>query len=396
MKRPRSALAMAAATVLASMLVLTMASPAAAEGQPTTTKFDSASSQDVTFGSPWFVKIQVRLNDYYTPLDEADGTVNVFAEGIAEPLGRDLPLTHDGIAYFAQPANRALLAAGTYVLSATFTPAAGSEITKSRTTTSTTIVIMPLGVTPSFTVVDDPSRYAEPTVEARLGGEYVDATGRAPAGLWSVVVTDDSGTEVFSETAAQKPDAALPTLITLASGIKPGKSYSVVTTFMPDETIAAGLAVTAPKTQKLTTAPAGALDRAVLPVSLPWWLIITLLALTCVLAIAVVALLVVNSRRKPHAGASGSAATESDDPQIATSIPPQGAEHHPGAVDIGAVTAVGTVAHAGSEQPAFVADWDPFATTHDDEAESSAETAITTEFPPVEQRESWSLGDDRD
>ena len=106
---------MALGAILAGALALAPALPAAAEGMPTTTKFVGAASQEVSFGSAWFIKIQVRQVEYFGPLDSADGTVDVFAEGISEPLGDDLPITRDGIAYFAQPADKPLLAAGSYV-----------------------------------------------------------------------------------------------------------------------------------------------------------------------------------------------------------------------------------------------------------------------------------------
>ena len=372
------------ATALVALLLGGSTAPAFAEGMPTTTKFLSPASQEVAFGSPWFVKIQVRQNDYYSPLDSADGTIDVFAEGIAEPLGDDLPLTRDGVAYFAQPADRPLLAAGTYIFSATFTPAAGTDNVTSRTTTPSTLVVTPLAVSTSFALVDDPARYAQPTVEARVGGEYVDVTGQAPAGSWTVVVTDDAGSEIFTDTAPQAADATMPTAIGLTKGIKPGKSYGVSAVFTPDEAIAGGLAVGEPEDQKLTTDAAGAFDGAVTPVNLPGWLIIALLALVILLAATVIALLVIGSRRTAVATAGDAAAHEPAAIVPAAIVPAEreAIGHEPARFEPDSFDAQAHVPTA-HEPTAFG-------------AEPTIDDLLAGSMPPAEERRSWSLGDDRD
>ena len=398
--RLRKALSMVGVAVIA-LLALGTASPATAAGLLTTTTFLTPATQEVGFGAPWFIKIQVRQVEYFGPLDSADGTVDVFAEGISEPLGDDLPITRDGIAYFAQPADQPLLAAGSYVFSATFTPASGTETVTSRTTKPTTLVITPLAVTSTFEVIDDPSRYAQPTVEARLAGDYVDATGRAPSGSWAIAVTDDAGAEVFTDTAAQAADASAPTVVPLTSGIKPGKDYSVSATFTPDPAIAGGLEVGATEPKKLATAPSGALDGAVAPVSLPWWLIITLLGIVALLAATVIVLLAVGSRRGPAVAPAAPALEPAFEPAAAFAggaaaaqeAPIQGIDFFDGAHD--ADQSPTTVLPAAHEPPAFgdlaVPGGNAPAT-----AESDGPASDPDEFPSVEERRSWSLGDDRD
>lgn len=400
--RFRTALATVGAAVIA-LLAIGTASPAAAAGQLTTTTFLTPASQEVGFGAPWFIKIQVRQVEYYGPLDSADGTVDVFAEGISEPVGDDLPITRDGIAYFAQPADQPLLAAGTYVFSATFTPASGTDNVTSRTTKPTTLVITPLAATSSFEVIDDPARYAQPTVEARLAGDYVDATGRAPAGSWAIAVTDDAGTEVFADTVAQAADASAPTVVPLSSGIKPGRDYSVSATFSPDPSIAGGLEVAPTEPKKLTTAPTGVLDGAVAPVSLPWWLIFTLLAIVALLAATVIVLLAVGSRRarpaapapapalEPAAAFAGGAVAAE---QLPTSDAPiQGIDFFESAHD--ADQQQTTVLPAPHEPTAFGAETPVAATDVAAGPGSEAPASDPEDFPSAEERRSWSLGDDR-
>ena len=356
--------------LLAGSLALAPALPAAAEGMPTTTKFVGAASQEISFGSAWFVKIQVRQAEYYSPLDSADGTVDVFAKGIAEPLGDDLPLTRDGIAFFSQPAGNPLLAAGSYELSAVFTPASGTSNATSRTTKTATLVITPLAVATSFSIVDDPARYPVPTVEARVSGAYVDATGQAPVGSWAIVVTDSAGAEVFTSTAAQSADSSIPTPIAVTSGTEPGETYTVNAVFTPAETIAGGLTVGASEPVEFTTTPAGAFDGAVAPVSLPWWIIITLIALVVVLAGAVVALLVIGARRTAPAGDP-----RADGEPLPALAPP--------AVDSREVVSDEGTEFFDHERPAFG-------------TETITPQPGAVPVPPAEDRKSWSLGDERD
>jgi len=296
----RSTTRVLAALALSTLAVAGTSAPAYADAATTSIGFDGANA-DADFGAPWLLEIRVANAEDPVPLGPSSGTVSVFLDGETEPYATELPIAAGGYAYFAQPAEQPPLVAGEHSVIASFVPT-GADLAPSTTRSPATITITPLGVTGSIEVVTDPARYAVPTVEAKLGGGYVSAYDSAPAGQWTIVVSQDGGSEVFSGSVAQTSGLELPSVIPIDSGLEPGENYTVTGTFVPDDAIAGGLTLAEIAPVTFESEPAGAFDGAVQPVFLPVWALI----LGGVLFLAAAALFVfVLLRTRAPAKASG-------------------------------------------------------------------------------------------
>jgi hypothetical protein len=289
------------AGLVAVIAVLSMVNPLAAEAgeTPTSIAFAKTAPLSVAFGSPWVIALTVSATGPYgvPALDESSGTVDVFIEGIPGAYASKVPVQAGGVVFFSQPLKQPLLGAGTYSVSAIFTPSGGSGLGTSQTAAPTTLIITPLAVAAKVSVAASSS---EPVITAELTGEYRDTTGTVPPGVWTFKVTKADSTEsVFDRTVLQQsaPDKIL---VTIDSKLAAGSDFVVSSTFTPVSELAPGLTVTAPGDSTFRTPDATFLEILGSPVLLPVWAwilaAIVFLALTASLVVVIV-----RQRRKPTA-----------------------------------------------------------------------------------------------
>lgn len=290
----RHATRLLAASVLLAVTALTLATPAFAATVKTTTAF-TTSKVTAPFGSGWQLAVSVTISNSFgsAPVQPSDGSVDILLEGMPGEYVTAAEIVPGGVAYFAQPANEPPLAAGTYAVTARFTPAAGSGLSESTTKKAATLTIEALTVVPTVEVISDPAATAVPTVRTSLGGTFVDTTGAPPSGNWHVTAVDESGTTAFDDTVAQPtqgadgaPVGALD--IPLSAELKASENYTVTATFQPDELIAGGLEVQDVQPSTFTTRAATAAEIFGAPTGVPF----AVLAVFGLLALALAALLV--------------------------------------------------------------------------------------------------------
>lgn len=282
-------------------LTLGVATPAAAD-VATQIAFDQPGAT-ATFGSDWVVPVTVTASDFGV-LDGPAGTVSIFVEGVAGAYAEGMPIYRGGVAFFAQPDARPPLGAGAHLLTAVFTPAAGSGLMTSQTATPFTLTITPLALEAHAAVDEAVGDEAAPYLHLWLSGEFVDALG-APAGSWEVALGSDDARTMTLEQPAGSAD---PLEVSLADDVRPGRTLEVTATFLPDPAVAGGIELSGPEPvsyQAPSRSPGDLLASSVL---LPWWLVIVLLLLLAGVVAALVVLLV--QRRKARDAVVADAAAE--------------------------------------------------------------------------------------
>jgi hypothetical protein len=309
----RSTVALAIATGLAIAGVAVVAvTPASAATISTTTTWSEGSEVTAPFGSAWqlVVKVATKAQHGTVPISSSDGTVDILIDGLPGEYVTATTVYPGGIAYFAQPANEPPLAAGTYSVTAVFTPAAGSEFRSSKTSKAATLTITPLTVVPTVEVVTDAATVAVPTVRTSLSGTYLETNGAPPSGDWTVTATDEDGNEAFSATVAQPTKAAEgevgPLDIPIDSKLKAGETYTVDTVFVPDELIAPGIQIENTPLTTFSTQPPTVAESLSTPLPVPVWL--TIFASLVIIGLAVWLVFLVRRLR---------AGVESAEPELA-------------------------------------------------------------------------------
>lgn len=300
-----------AAGVVAGVLIAASAAvlaPSAAQAaQPTTIAFVGETAVAAPFASDWNVVVAVSVQyDDGTPrrLDTTDGTVDVYASGISGAFATALPIQPDGLVYIAQPIDQPLLAAGSYQLTAIFNPAQGTDFASSQTAVPATLDIAPFAITPLVTVSDDASVSAHPVISASLTGEYLEATGGAPAGTWSFSVTSEGDTEVFSARVAQEMGGTSPVRVEVTSKLASGSTYTVTSSFTPVSELADGIVVSEVKSSTFETPGTTAMDALSTRIPFPWYLVLAVGIVLAGLVTTVVILAVKVSRRQGPRGSA--------------------------------------------------------------------------------------------
>ena len=287
-------------TRMLAILVLAVASvglatPAVAAGEVRTTTTFSSTDVTAPFSSDWQLSVRVTISNSFgtAPIQPSDGSVDILIEGMPGEYVTGAAIVPGGVAYFAQPANEPPLPAGTYEVTANFTPAAGSGLDPSSTKKAATLTIEPLTVVSTVELITDPSVTPTPLVRTSLAGTFVDTNGAPPSGEWMVTAVDSSGDTGFEGTASQPTQGqdgapVAPLDIPLDGALKSGEPYTVTAVFTPDELLAGGLAVedAAPATFTTKAATAGEILGG--PVGVP----VIVMVLVLLLIAGLIALLV--------------------------------------------------------------------------------------------------------
>ena len=276
MARPRARRRATLLGLLAAVLGLQLAlaaSPASAD-VGTSIEFTTTSPVQVAFGENWVIQAttQAIYLDGAFPGTTGLGTVDVFLSGMAEPFSTGLPIQLDGAVYITQPAGKPTLPAGDYQMTAVLHASSESGLEDSETPTPLAFSVKAFGVAASVSA-DATTLAEEPVLEARLAGEYVDATGGAPGGTWTFAVSD--GAETILETeVAQEPGAKEPLRYPISEELDDGTEYRVVSTFTPVDALAGGLQVEQPADTTFRTPDGGIGDTLGAPIPFPLWLLI--------------------------------------------------------------------------------------------------------------------------
>jgi hypothetical protein len=287
-------IALFAALVVAAWFV----SPQAAIAATSTVSF-AAAETTAAFGSNWVIEVRVAGSDgtFGVPVTAASGTVDIVVTGIAGTYA-SLPLQNGGKAYFVQPLSKPLLPAGAHTLTAIFNPSAGSTLSPA-TSAPATLTITPLAVDTTVTAVADPRISAEPTITAQLAGEYRDALGTLPAGVWSFTVkAADTDTPLFETRRVQDPLATKPVTVVVDARLRSSTNYTVSWTFEPVAELAGGLTITTTGTTDFRTPDGTIVTALATPVEWPLWAWILFGVLLLGLA-AVVTVLLIQRRKLP-------------------------------------------------------------------------------------------------
>ena len=220
---------------------------------------------------------------------------------MAEPFATALPIQDDGAVYITQPADKPNLAGGGVPgdrASCMPPPRAGCP-------TATPRLRGPLGHgvrRSAATVSADPTTLAdEPVLEARLAGEYVDATGGAPGGTWTFAVSA-GGEPIVEAEVAQEPGALEPLRYPISEKLDQGTEYRVVSTFTPVESLAGGVEVQQPADTTFRTPDGSIGDTLGAPIPFPLWLLIVCSVLVVGLIVTAIILTVKASGAGPAAG----------------------------------------------------------------------------------------------
>jgi len=271
-----------------------LAPVAANAAQPSSIQFTGEQTVTADFGDSWSFTLAVTAGyfDEETLLRAAPtaGTVDVFLSGIGDAYATDLPIQPDGLVYFAQPLSKPLLAAGSYQVSAVFTPAPGTYFDSSQTSVSATLEIAPLKVVPTVTATNDPAIAKKPVITASIDGAYTEARGGSPAGTWSFTVTEVAGSEVFSTDVAQVEGTTEPIRVEVDAKLSSGTDYTVATVFTPVDELAGGLEVAPVPSTSFSTPGTTFVDTLTTRLPIPGWLVLAIGALVLVLVVTVIVL----------------------------------------------------------------------------------------------------------
>ncbi|MEO8262167.1 MAG: hypothetical protein ABI566_06310 [Pseudolysinimonas sp.] len=283
--RVRVAAAAGAVLGLLGLQLTIGAVPASAEGSQIA--FVTASPVQTAFGGNWNVQLSTRFAfqpSVAIPADQA--TVDVFLSGIEGTFATHLPIQPDGSVYVSQSA-ATTLPPGEYQMTATLVPVPGSFVEGSQTTTPLVLTITSYAVDAEISIDQGSVADGEPVIEARLSGQFVEATEAVPAGTWAFTVAAKGDTVLEAEVAQDAGnDDVLRYAIT--EKLDKGVDYTVSASFMPVDALAAGLEVTQPDDVTFHTPDGGLAD----PVAYPLWLLIVTCLVPLALAIAVVVLTV--------------------------------------------------------------------------------------------------------
>ena len=306
--------AIAAATFGTAII---LAPSMASAGVTSTLAFETAGPVTVDFSQDWLITLSVSTTYEGGPtvrLGPNDGTVDVYFSGVGGVFSAGLPIQPDGLIYVSQPAKQPLLPAGDYSVTAIFNPAPGGYYNSSQTASPLAFTVTALDVAPRVEVGYDASVSKYPVITASLAGAYVDATGGAPAGTWSFVVTGPKGDAVLTRDVAQVQGDSDPLRVEVTSRLAKGEQYSVASTFTPAQEIAGGLTVPGIPAATFQT-PAGTFAESMgASVPLPLWLLIVLGVLLLGLATTAVILGVRLSGRAPKDAAPAATGRAPGDP----------------------------------------------------------------------------------
>jgi hypothetical protein len=273
------------------------AGPAFAEGSQLA--FVTASPVETAFGGNWNVQLSARYAfQPSVPIPSDQATVDVFLSGIDGAFASRLPIQPDGSIYVSQ-SSAATLPPGEYQMTAQLVPVPGSYVEASQTTTPLVLTITSYSLDAEISI--DPASVAaeEPVIEARLSGQFVDATEAVPAGTWAFSVTA-RGQTVLETEVAQDAGATDALRYAITEKLDKGVDYTVSAEFAPVDALAAGLDVTQPDDVTFHTPDGGLGD----PVPYPLWLLIVTALVPLALAVTVIVLTVrIGSRGAAPAGA---------------------------------------------------------------------------------------------
>jgi hypothetical protein len=315
--RKRLSISAITISLATAILALMGASPAHADTSTTTTWSDPT-PLSVPFGSEWAITIASTINGTTTPIRSGEGTVDVFIEGIAGAYASALPVFDGGLSFFSQPSATVPLGAGTYRVTAIFTPVSGAYFGSSQTLEPLTLTITPLSLVPTMTVEADPAVTPVPTATLGFSGAYIDAFGGAPAGKWTVTAraatAEKSDFEESVTVASGESDAVV---VPIDSELTTGTDYEVTAVFSPDEDVASGLEIVQPASVHFTTDPGSVGSWLVTPVSAPTWVIVLAAVILALFAATTVTVGVMLSRRR-----SATAPSDEESSLVAPSNPP--------------------------------------------------------------------------
>lgn len=275
---------------------------------PSSIEFLGPSSITAEFGSPWSFTLAVKT--YYDRPEgmragPTDGTVDIFLSGVGDAFATDLPIQADGLVYFAQPLSKPLLAAGTYEVSAIYSPAPGSYLDSSQTGVMPTLEITPLTVVPAVEASNDPAIAKHPVITASLGGPYTKSQNGSPAGTWTFRVSETAeGAEVFSTDVPQQHGDAEPIRVEVVATLTSGTDYTVTAEFAPSGELAGGIDVAPVPTASFSTPGTTLIDSLTTRLPFPGWLVLAIGILVLALVVTVIVLGVRISKlpaRKPAA-----------------------------------------------------------------------------------------------
>ena len=215
MIRPRIAAALAAVGLAAGLALVPSTALAAA---PSTIAFADLTPISTGFMGEWHAKLVVTVDDGggLRPAPPAQGTVDVFVQGIPGPWMTGLPVGADGSVYVAQPIDQPFLPAGTHDISATYVPAAGGYVETSQTASPLVVTIAPLTVAGTVEIVPDEVT-GSPVIQGTLGGSWVDELKGSPAGTWAFSVADAAGKVLFSAEAPVAQGTSDPAAVRCAA-----------------------------------------------------------------------------------------------------------------------------------------------------------------------------------
>ena len=297
----------AIAAVFVGAAVSLVALPASAAGVDTGLTFETAGPIEVSFGEEWLIVLNAEVRyegGPNLPLGPGDGTVDVYLSGIGGAFATALAIQADGRVYVSQSSTAPLLPAGSYEVSAIYTPVPGGFYASSQTGAPLSLTVSPLEVTPRVQVGIDSAVSERPIITAGVSGSYLDRVGGAPAGTWKFDVTGPSGDVVFESELAQLQGGTDSVRVEITSKLDKGERYTVNSTFVPVAELAGGLTVSSIAPIDFQT-PAGGLAETIgAAVPTPLWLALLLLVLVLALATAAIVLGVkLRARAAPALGA---------------------------------------------------------------------------------------------
>jgi hypothetical protein len=178
-------------------------------------------------------------------------------------------------------------------MTAQLVPVPGSYVDGAVTTTPLILQISAYSVDARISIDDASVAAEEPVIEARLSGQFVDATEAVPAGTWAFSIAA-GGTTVLEEEVAQEAGTTDPLRYAIPGKLDKGVEYTVSAEFTPIEALAAGLEVTQPRDVTFRTPDGGLGD----PIPYPLWLLIVTALVPLALAAAVIVVTVQLGRRR--------------------------------------------------------------------------------------------------
>jgi hypothetical protein len=289
-------------SALALAVALSSAPAAEAAGDPVFS-FDPPAAQTVPHGHVW--KLPVSLTNF--SLVGTDFRVTIAGAGPAREAQVKLSLvrgqgasdiTATGALFSYSDASLQQLPVGDYSVTISGTVTTTSDPLSSfpiATTGAARVTIVPLRITTTVAIVDDPNSPSNAIITLGMVG---DMTGQIPpAGSWRVTATDKSGAQVFERTV-DRPEPGLQAASTYWNDVKPDSGYTLSASYLPTGDTASNWIFTKSTqvsyvSQKAVTPTASSSASSQLPTlaprafSVPSWAVL-------VMVLAIVALLAVN------------------------------------------------------------------------------------------------------